>query len=80
VVDVRTIGLMGGVELNPGTDRKYGQEMSRAWEAFDRLFFEENIVMRYTGNVLAMSPPLIVEEKHIEKIVSGIRRALEKVK
>ena len=80
VIDVRTIGLMGAVELDPGKDRVYGQNMSRAWETFDRLFFEENICMRFTGNVLAMSPPLIVQEKHIEQIVAGIRRALGNVK
>jgi beta-alanine--pyruvate transaminase len=80
VVDVRTIGLMGGVEIDPGKNRTYGQEMSRAWETFDRLFFEENICMRFTGNVLAMSPPLIAEEKHIAQIVKGIRNALNKVK
>lgn len=80
VIDIRTIGLMGGVELDPGTSRKPGTEMSRAMETFDRLFFEQNIVMRFTGNNLAMSPPLILNRSHIEQIVTGVRKALEAVK
>lgn len=81
VIDIRNIGLMGAVELDPGTNRKGGGvEMSRAMEAFDRLYWEQNVVMRFTYNTLAMSPPLIVEESHIAQIVERIRKALENVK
>lgn len=80
VIDIRTIGLMGAVELDPGTTRKPGEEMGRAMETFDRLYFEEDIVMRYTANTLAMSPPLIVNESQIGQIVDGIKKALSKVK
>lgn len=79
VIDIRNIGLMGAVELDPGT-RKPPNEMSRAMEAFDRLYWEQDTVMRFTGNVLAMSPPLIVTESHIDQIVTRIRKALEAVK
>lgn len=79
VVDVRTIGLMAGVELDPGK-RDYPNEMSRAMETFDKLFFEHNVVMRFTLNTLAMSPPLIVNEGQIDEIVSRLRKTLETVK
>lgn len=79
VIDVRTIGLMGGVELDPGT-RNAPAEQSRAWEAFDKMFFEHNVVMRFTGNTLAMSPPLIVNESQIGQIVDRLRKTLETVK
>lgn len=79
VIDIRTIGLMGGVELDPGT-RNPPHEMSRAMEAFDRMFFEQNVVLRFTVNTIAMSPPLIVEESHIDQIVAGLRKALQSVK
>ncbi len=79
VLDVRNIGLMGAVELDPGK-RAPGTEMSRAMEVFDKMFFEQGVVMRFTGNVLAMSPPLIVSESQIDEIVSKIRKTLETVK
>lgn len=76
VIDIRTIGLMGGVELDPGAARKYPDEMSRAMEVFDRLFFEQDMVVRFTGNTLAFSPPLIVSEDEIGQIVDRVRKAL----
>ncbi len=79
VIDIRTIGLMGGVEIHPGM-RDVPNEMSRAMEVFDNLFFEQNIVLRFTGNTLAMSPPLIVNESQIDEIVTKIRKALQAVK
>ena len=75
VVDIRTIGLMAGVELDPGA-RKHPQEMSRTMEVFDRLYWEQDIVGRYTGNTLAFSPPLIINEEQIDMIVTRLRRAL----
>jgi beta-alanine--pyruvate transaminase len=79
VIDIRNIGLMGAVELEPGK-RDYPNEMSRTMEVFDRMFFEQDTVMRFTGNVLAMSPPLIINESQIDQIVSRLRKALESVK
>ncbi len=78
VIDVRNIGLMGGVELDPG-DREGKHEKSRAAEAFDRMFFEEDLVMRFTGNTIAASPALIVTEDEIGQIVERLRRVLEKI-
>jgi beta-alanine--pyruvate transaminase len=79
VIDVRAIGLMGAVELDPGT-RNPPQEMSRAMETFDKLFFDEGIMMRFTGNVMAMSPPLIVNEAQIDEIVAKLGKVLKTVK
>jgi beta-alanine--pyruvate transaminase len=79
VVDVRNIGMMGAVELDPGT-RNSPHEMSRAMETFDKMYFEQDTVMRFTYNTLAMSPPLIVKESHIQLLVERIRKTLETVK
>ncbi|MBI1215294.1 MAG: aminotransferase class III-fold pyridoxal phosphate-dependent enzyme [Alphaproteobacteria bacterium] len=79
VIDIRTIGLMAGVELDPGS-RDAPNEKSRAWEVLDKMFFDENIVMRFTGNTLAFSPPLIVNENQIDEIVTKLRKTLETVK
>lgn len=80
VVDIRCIGLMAGIEIDPGTSRKPGHEASRAMEAFEKLFFEQNMVGRVTVNTLALSPPLIANESHISEIVDKIRKTLETVK
>ena len=79
VIDIRSIGLMGAVELDPGT-RNPPHEMSRAMEVFDKLFFDEGIMLRFTGNVLAMSPPLIVNESQIDEIVAKLGKVLKTVK
>jgi len=79
VVDIRNIGLMGAIELDPGTTRKPGAEPGRAWEAFDKMYWEQDTVMRFTGNVLAMSPPLIVEEKHIDLLVKRLKTVLSSI-
>ena len=75
VIDVRNIGLMAAVELDPGT-RNPPHEMSRAMELFDRMFFEHDMVMRFTGNVIALSPPLIINESQIGQIVDRLRKGL----
>lgn len=79
VIDVRAIGLMGGIELDPGK-RNPPHEMSRAMETFDKLFFEHNVVIRFTANTMAMSPPLIINESQIDEIVTKLRKTLETVK
>lgn len=78
VVDIRNMGMMGAVELDLG-DRK-ADEMSRAMEVFDRMYFEENISIRFTGPTLAFSPPLIVDEDQITQIVEGVRKILRNTK
>ena len=78
VVDIRTIGLMAGIEVDPGT-RNPPHEMSRAMETFDKMFFEQDVTMRYTGNVLALAPSLIVNESQIDEIVTKLRKTLETV-
>ncbi|HYD18393.1 MAG TPA: aspartate aminotransferase family protein [Patescibacteria group bacterium] len=80
VIDVRNIGLMGAVEIDPGTTRKPPEEMSRAWEIFDKLYWEHDVVCRFTGNVIAMSPPLIVNESQIGQITDKLRKAISSVK
>jgi beta-alanine--pyruvate transaminase len=70
VVDIRNLGLIGGIELAPRADN------NRAGEVF-RKCFDAGVFVRYTGDVLAMSPPLIVEKAHIDQIVDAVRTALK---
>lgn len=75
VIDVRTIGLIAGIELAPRRDRP-GE---RAYEVFVRAL-ERGVLIRVTGDIIALSPPLIVMPEHIDEIVtvvSGILAELE---
>lgn len=72
VVDIRNIGLIGGVELAPRADG------GRAGEVF-RKCFDAGVFIRFTGDVLAMSPPLIVEKAQIDQMVDAVRTALKAV-
>ena len=70
VVDIRNLGLIGGVELAPRADN------GRCGEVF-RKCFDAGLFIRFTGDVLAFSPPLIVEKTQIDQIVDTVRTALK---
>ena len=74
VIDVRNLGLMGAVELEP----RPGKPGARAYEAFLKAF-ESGVLVRYTGDTLAFSPPLIVEPAQIDRIFETVRTALKSV-
>ncbi len=72
VIDVRNIGLVGGIELNPVA----GQPGKRAFDVF-LACWERGVLIRTTGDTIALSPPLIVESGHIDQIVSTIADVLK---
>jgi beta-alanine--pyruvate transaminase len=74
VVDIRSIGLVGGIELAP-RDGAAGQ---RAYDVFVDCF-EHGLLVRVTGDILALSPPLIVSHDQIDAMVDMIRAALGRV-
>jgi beta-alanine--pyruvate transaminase len=67
VIDVRNYGLIGAVELEP----RLGKPGARAFEVFLKCF-ERGVMVRQTGDIIAMSPPLIIEPKHIARIVETL--------
>jgi beta-alanine--pyruvate transaminase len=71
VIDVRSIGLIGAVELEPID----GQPTARAMNIF-RECFDNGVIIRTTGDTLAFSPPLIIDEGQIESVVETVRKAL----
>jgi beta-alanine--pyruvate transaminase len=75
VKDVRNLGLVAGIELEP----RDGAPGARAYEAFVKCF-EAGVLVRYTGDILAFSPPLIIEDDQIDQIFSTVRKVLETVK
>ena len=75
VIDIRNIGLVGAIELQPIE----GAPTKRAFAAFLKAF-EQGLLIRTTGDIIALSPPLIVSESQIGQIVttlSGILKTLE---
>jgi len=73
VIDVRNIGLVGGIELDPIP----GNPGKRAFDTFLECW-ERGVLIRTTGDTIALSPPLIVESGHIDQIVSTIADVLKK--
>jgi beta-alanine--pyruvate transaminase len=73
VIDIRNIGLVGAIEL----DSIPGEPGKRAFEIF-RECFERGVLIRVTGEIIALSPPLIVEETHIDQAISTIADVLKK--
>src|ERR1700692_1595830 len=71
VIDVRNYGLIGAVEL----ESRAGKPGARAFEVFLECF-ERGVMVRQTGDVIAMSPPLIIEEKQITRIVETLTEVI----
>lgn len=72
VKDVRNLGLVGGVELHS----RDGAVGARAYEVFLKCY-ERGVLVRYTGDILAFSPPLIIDEMQINELFDTVGRALE---
>ncbi|TPW29042.1 aspartate aminotransferase family protein [Pararhizobium mangrovi] len=74
VVDIRNIGLIGAIELEP----MKGEPTKRAFSAFLKAF-EKGCLIRTTGDIIALSPPLIIEKNHIDELVDCLRTVLNEV-
>ena len=74
VMDLRVIGLVGGIELHP----REGGPGKRAFEAFTKAF-DQGVLIRVTADTIAVSPPLIVQKEQIDEIVGTIDEVLKTV-
>ena len=72
VIDIRNMGLIGAVELAPIE----GQPGKRAFDIFVRAF-EAGILIRVTGDIIAMSPPLIISEAQIDHLIGTLGEVLK---
>ncbi len=73
VVDIRNIGLVAGIELAPIA----GEPGKRAFDVFLDCW-ERGVLVRTTGDTVALSPPLIIEPQHIEQIVDTLAHAIRR--
>jgi beta-alanine--pyruvate transaminase len=76
VADIRTVGLMAGIDLNP-VDGKPGV---RGYDAIERMYHDLNIYVRVTMDTLIVAPPLVCDESDIGAVRDGIAKVLQAVK
>jgi beta-alanine--pyruvate transaminase len=72
VIDVRAYGLILGLEFDPIP----GKPAARAFDVYLKCF-ERGLLTRQTADILALSPPLIIESKHIDQIFETLRSVLK---
>ncbi len=75
VLDIRTVGLTAGIDLAA----RAGSPGLRAYEAMQHAFAEEGLMIRVTGETIALSPPLIVSEAQIAEIFDKVARVIKAV-
>ncbi len=73
VIDIRNIGLVAGIELAPIS----GAPAQRAFNVFLDAF-QQGVMVRTTGDTVALSPPLIIERQQIDQLVDTLRGAIQR--
>jgi beta-alanine--pyruvate transaminase len=73
VIDIRNFGLVGGIELAPLP----GEPAKRGFNVFLECW-EQGVLVRTTGDIVALSPPLIVEKAHLERLIDVLGKAIKK--
>ncbi|MDX1480173.1 MAG: aspartate aminotransferase family protein [Woeseiaceae bacterium] len=71
VIDVRNYGMIGAVELEP----LEGKPTARAIDVF-RKCYDAGVIVRTTGDIIAFSPPLVIDETQLNEVVDTVRDAL----
>ncbi len=74
VIDLRSIGLIAGIELEPIA----GKPTARAYECLVRCY-EKGVLIRTTGDIIALSPPLIISKSQIDELFSVVRDVIKSV-
>ncbi|RYB06131.1 aspartate aminotransferase family protein [Lichenibacterium ramalinae] len=72
VLDIRTVGLVAAIDLASRPDAVG----ARAYEAMDRAFREADLMIRITGDTIALTPPLIISETQIGEVADKLRKLL----
>ena len=74
VIDIRNIGLMGAIH--------FGSDGLPATEFAAKVFqhcYDNNVLVRYSGEFLVLSPSLIVEKEHLDMIADALKAAITSV-
>ena len=71
VIDIRNLGLVGGIEL----EARAGVPGARAFDVFVDCF-NRGALIRVTGDIIALSPPLIIEPRQIDSLIETLGHAI----
>ena len=74
IIDIRNMGIVAGIELEP----RPGAPTKRATELFQKCF-DNGLLVRATGDIIALSPPLILQKAHIDEMVGRIAELVETI-
>jgi beta-alanine--pyruvate transaminase len=74
VIDLRNMGIVAGIELAP----RPGAPGKRAMELFHACF-DDGLLVRATGDIIALSPPLILEKTHIDEMFGKLKSLIETI-
>lgn len=75
VLDIRAVGMVGAIDLASRPDA-VGK---RAFEAMDRAFRDHDLMIRITGETIAVTPPLIISEEQIGELVDKLGKVIRAV-
>jgi beta-alanine--pyruvate transaminase len=75
VVDIRTLGLVGAIDLAPRADG-VGK---RGYDVIERAFHDEGLMVRTAADTIAFSPPLIITEAQVDELIGKLRRTIRAV-
>jgi beta-alanine--pyruvate transaminase len=75
VIDIRNIGVAAGIDIEPDV----GAPGRRGYEAMCRAFADENMVLRVSGDTIALAPALIATEGDVERMIEGVRNVLKRL-
>ena len=73
VVDIRNLGLAAGIDLAPS-----GPVGTRGYAAFTKAF-DLGLMVRQSGDAIAMSPPLVIEKAQIDEIIDITAQTIKAV-
>ncbi len=74
IIDIRNLGLIGAVELEPIV----GKPTRRAYNVLCEAFNNQKTLLRVTGDIIALSPPLIISKNEIDQLIDNLKTTLEK--
>jgi beta-alanine--pyruvate transaminase len=73
VKDIRNLGLVCGIEL----EAIPGKPTARAFDVFQKCFWDKGVLIRTTGDIIALSPPLIINDEQIDQLFGAIAEVLK---
>jgi beta-alanine--pyruvate transaminase len=76
VKDIRNLGLVCGIEL----ESVPGKPTARAFDVFQKCFWDKGVLIRTTGDIIALSPPLIIDKAQIDALFGAIGDILKQQK